>query len=147
MTGFHAAFFGGAIFFVAGIVAMITLLKREDEEQVDTDRPMTELPLSVTAARRVLPKRDRQPAVDRPLGVAGEVEVVGVAIAEPPVEVAQVPVAGVEREVERDRDEVGVGDEVSGRRRKATETERSWAIPTSCSFASRIATSSGTGIS
>ena len=43
VTGFHAAFFGGAIFFVAGIVVMITLLKREDEEQVDTDRPMTEL--------------------------------------------------------------------------------------------------------
>ena len=43
VTGFHAAFFGGAIFFVAGIVVMITLLKRDDEEQVDTDRPMTEL--------------------------------------------------------------------------------------------------------
>ena len=28
MTGFHAAFFGSALFFVAGIVVMITLLKR-----------------------------------------------------------------------------------------------------------------------
>ena len=43
MTGFHAAFFGGALFFVAGIIVMIMLLKREDEAQVDTDRPMTEL--------------------------------------------------------------------------------------------------------
>ena len=43
VTGFHAAFFGGALFFVAGIIVMITLLKREDEEQVDTDRSMTEI--------------------------------------------------------------------------------------------------------
>jgi EmrB/QacA subfamily drug resistance transporter len=43
VTGFHAAFFGGAVFFVAGIIVMVTLLKREDVEQVDTDRPMTDL--------------------------------------------------------------------------------------------------------
>ena len=43
VTGFHAAFFGGALFFVAGIIVMIMLLKREDEAQVETDRPMTEL--------------------------------------------------------------------------------------------------------
>jgi EmrB/QacA subfamily drug resistance transporter len=43
VTGFHAAFFGGALFFVAGIIVMVTLLKREDVEQVDTDRPMTDL--------------------------------------------------------------------------------------------------------
>ena len=43
VTGFHAAFFGGALFFVAGIIVMITLLKREDVEQVDTDRPLTEM--------------------------------------------------------------------------------------------------------
>jgi predicted MFS family arabinose efflux permease len=43
VTGFHAAFFGGALFFVAGILVMVTLLKREDVEQVDTDRPMTDL--------------------------------------------------------------------------------------------------------
>ena len=42
-TGFHAAYFGGALFFVAGIIVMITTLKRADEAQVDTDRPMTEL--------------------------------------------------------------------------------------------------------
>ena len=42
-TGFHAAYVGGALFFVAGIIVMITTLKRSDEEQVDTDRPMTEL--------------------------------------------------------------------------------------------------------
>ena len=43
MTGFHAAFLGGALFFVAGIIVMVTLLKRSDEAQVDTDRPVTEL--------------------------------------------------------------------------------------------------------
>ena len=43
VTGFHAAFLGGAVFFVAGIVAMVTLLKREDVAEVDTDRPMTEM--------------------------------------------------------------------------------------------------------
>jgi hypothetical protein len=43
VTGFHAAFFGGALFFVAGIVVMLVLLKREDVEQVDVDRPMTEI--------------------------------------------------------------------------------------------------------
>src|SRR5215218_10495792 len=43
VRGFHAAFFGGALFFVAGIVVMITLLERDDVEQVDTDRPMTEI--------------------------------------------------------------------------------------------------------
>jgi EmrB/QacA subfamily drug resistance transporter len=43
VTGFHAAFFGGALFFAAGIVVMITLLKRSDVEQVDTDRPLTEM--------------------------------------------------------------------------------------------------------
>jgi len=43
VTGFHAAFLGGAAFFVAGIVAMLTLLKRQDVAEVDTDRPMTEL--------------------------------------------------------------------------------------------------------
>jgi EmrB/QacA subfamily drug resistance transporter len=43
VSGFHAAFLGGAVFFVAGIVAMVTLLKREDVAEVDTDRPMTEM--------------------------------------------------------------------------------------------------------
>ena len=43
LTGFHAAFLGGAVFFVAGIVVMVTLLKQRDVEQVDTDRPATEL--------------------------------------------------------------------------------------------------------
>ena len=43
VTGFHGAFFGGALFFVAGIIVMVTMLKRADEAQVDTDRPMTEL--------------------------------------------------------------------------------------------------------
>jgi EmrB/QacA subfamily drug resistance transporter len=43
VTGFHAAFFGGALFFVAGIIVMTTMLKRSDVEQVDSDRPMTEL--------------------------------------------------------------------------------------------------------
>ncbi len=43
VTGFHAAFFGGAVFFVAGIIAMVTLLKRDDVAEVDTDRPMTEM--------------------------------------------------------------------------------------------------------
>jgi hypothetical protein len=43
VTGFHAAFFGGALFFVAGIVVMLVLLKREDVEQVDVDRPVTEI--------------------------------------------------------------------------------------------------------
>ena len=43
MTGFHAAFFGGALFFVAGIIVMVTTLKRSDVEQVDTDRSMTEM--------------------------------------------------------------------------------------------------------
>ena len=128
VTGFHAAFFGGAVFFVAGIVVLITLLKREDDEQVDIDRPMTELGLALARLQRVErdAERDREPAVDRPLGVAGEVEVVGVADSRAPVEVAEVPVAGVEREVEQDRDEVGVGDRSRAtRRRKASETERS----------------------
>ena len=43
VTGFHAAFLGGALFFAAGIIVMITTLKRSDVEQVDTDRPATEL--------------------------------------------------------------------------------------------------------
>ncbi len=43
VTGFHGAFFGGALFFLAGIVVMILLLKREDVVEVDTDRPMTEI--------------------------------------------------------------------------------------------------------
>ena len=38
VTGFHAAFLGGAAFFVAGIVVMLTLLKRRDVAEVDTDR-------------------------------------------------------------------------------------------------------------
>ena len=42
VTGFHAAFLGGALFFVAGIIVMITTLKRSDVEQVDVDQPMTE---------------------------------------------------------------------------------------------------------
>ena len=43
MTGFHAAYLGGALFFLAGIVVMVTMLKRSDEAQVDVDRPMTEM--------------------------------------------------------------------------------------------------------
>ena len=44
MTGFHAAFFAARSFFVAGIVLMVTMLKRSDVEQVDVDRPVTESP-------------------------------------------------------------------------------------------------------
>jgi EmrB/QacA subfamily drug resistance transporter len=43
VTGFHAAYLGGALFFVAGIIVMITMIKRADIEQVDVDRPMTEM--------------------------------------------------------------------------------------------------------
>jgi predicted MFS family arabinose efflux permease len=43
VTGFHWAYFGGALFFVAGIVVMVTMLARADEAQVDVDRPMTEM--------------------------------------------------------------------------------------------------------
>jgi hypothetical protein len=43
VTGFHAAFLGGALFFVAGIIVMVTTLKRSDVEQVAVDRPMTEV--------------------------------------------------------------------------------------------------------
>ncbi|HVM70077.1 MAG TPA: MFS transporter [Gaiellaceae bacterium] len=43
VTGFHGAFFGGAVFFVLGITVMLLFLKRRDEEQVDVDRPVTEL--------------------------------------------------------------------------------------------------------
>jgi EmrB/QacA subfamily drug resistance transporter len=43
VTGFHAAYLGGAAFFIGGIVLMLTLLSRSDEEQVDVERPMTEL--------------------------------------------------------------------------------------------------------
>ncbi len=43
VTGFHAAFLGGALFFVAGIIVMVTTLKRSDVEQVDVDRPITEV--------------------------------------------------------------------------------------------------------
>jgi EmrB/QacA subfamily drug resistance transporter len=43
VTGFHAAFFGSALFLAAGIVVMATLLKRSDIEQVDTERSMTEM--------------------------------------------------------------------------------------------------------
>ena len=40
VTGFHAAFLGGALFFVAGIVVMVTLLKERDMENVDLDAPL-----------------------------------------------------------------------------------------------------------
>jgi len=43
VTGFHAAYVGGALFFIAGIVVMVTMLKRSDEARVDVDRPMTEM--------------------------------------------------------------------------------------------------------
>jgi predicted MFS family arabinose efflux permease len=43
VTGFHAAFAGSAVLLAAGIVVMATLLKRSDVEQVDVDRPMTEM--------------------------------------------------------------------------------------------------------
>ena len=43
VTGFHAAFLGGAVFFAAGIVVMVALLKQRDVEEVDIDRPMSEL--------------------------------------------------------------------------------------------------------
>jgi EmrB/QacA subfamily drug resistance transporter len=43
VTGFHAAYLGGALFFVAGIIVMITMIKRADIKQVDVDRPMTEM--------------------------------------------------------------------------------------------------------
>ena len=39
VTGFHAAFFGGALFFVAGIIVMVTMLKQDDVEEVDLDAP------------------------------------------------------------------------------------------------------------
>jgi len=40
VTGFHAAFLGGALFFVAGILVMLTLLKQRDVEEVDLDAPL-----------------------------------------------------------------------------------------------------------
>jgi len=40
VTGFHAAFLGGALFFVAGIIVMVTLLKERDMENVDLDAPL-----------------------------------------------------------------------------------------------------------
>jgi hypothetical protein len=43
VTGFHAAFLGGALFFVAGIIVMLTMLKARDVAEVDVDRPVTEL--------------------------------------------------------------------------------------------------------
>jgi hypothetical protein len=43
VTGFHWAFFGSALFFVAGILLMLTLLKPRDVEVVDVDRPLTEM--------------------------------------------------------------------------------------------------------
>ena len=43
VTGFHAAFLGSAVFFIAGIVVLVTMIGRRDVEQVDVDRPMTEL--------------------------------------------------------------------------------------------------------
>ncbi len=39
VTGFHAAFLGGALFFVAGIIVMVTMLKQDDVEEVDLDAP------------------------------------------------------------------------------------------------------------
>jgi len=36
----HAAFLGGAVFFIAGIVVMLTLLKERDVEDVDLDAPL-----------------------------------------------------------------------------------------------------------
>ena len=43
VTGFHAAYLGSALFFIVGIVVMVTLLKRDDVAEVDVDRPVTEL--------------------------------------------------------------------------------------------------------
>ena len=43
VTGFHAAFVGGALLIVAGIVVMATLLKRSDVAEVDTDRELAEM--------------------------------------------------------------------------------------------------------
>ena len=43
VTGFHGAFLGGAVFFIAGIAVLLTMLKRDDVERVDVEKPMTEL--------------------------------------------------------------------------------------------------------
>ena len=43
LSGFHGAYVAGAVFFVGGIIVMLAMLKRSDEAQVDTDRPMTEI--------------------------------------------------------------------------------------------------------
>jgi EmrB/QacA subfamily drug resistance transporter len=43
VTGYHAAYLGGALFFVAGIIVMVALLRRDDVKEVDVDRPLTEM--------------------------------------------------------------------------------------------------------
>ena len=67
---------------------------------------------SATAARRARP-RGRSRAAGRSCAPGRrEVEVVRVAHAHPAREVAEMPLALVDREVEEDRDEIAVGDEV-----------------------------------
>ena len=43
VTGFKGAFFAAAVLLLAGLVLLLTLLKRSDEAQVDVDRPMSEI--------------------------------------------------------------------------------------------------------
>jgi EmrB/QacA subfamily drug resistance transporter len=40
VTGFHGAFLGSAVFFVAGIVVLLTMLRRDDVAAVETEKPI-----------------------------------------------------------------------------------------------------------
>ena len=89
---------------------------------------------------------DREPPVDRALVVGREIEAVRVAHAHPAREVAEMPLALVDREVEEDRDEIAVGGRsrsLAGRRprgRSAPARSRAPGPPRR-----RSATSSGRG--
>jgi EmrB/QacA subfamily drug resistance transporter len=41
VTGFKAAFFAGAVFLIAGLVLLLTMLKKRDLERIPTDEPLS----------------------------------------------------------------------------------------------------------
>ena len=138
VDGFHIAYLAGAAFLFSGAVLLALMLKRSDVEQIDVDDVATVARLARLQGVQCDPERDREPAIDRPFDIAADVQVVRVAEAEAPVQVADVPLAGIDREVERDRHEVAVWNDVDQPAQDRDRQRPSWAIASACSAESRI---------